>query len=124
MLPAIEERQVLLDAVFEDREVRLVEVRDVTVLPVHDRHVERHDVNADPERRCLPVLSWRCTARGWRGGAGTALRRLRDGDLACVCAHPERRHETTGNEEKGLHITLQLARASVRRERSYRVGRK
>ena len=69
------------------------------------------------ERRRLPVLPWRCTCRRWRGGAGTALRRLRDGGLACICAHPERGNETTGDEEKGLHITLQLARASARRER-------
>ena len=42
-------QQVLLRAVLDDREIRLVEIRHVAMLRVGDGHAERHDVDAGLE---------------------------------------------------------------------------
>ena len=54
---AVEERDVLLDAVFEDVEVALVEVGDVVVRRVRHRHVQRDEVDAGAEGAPAPAAS-------------------------------------------------------------------
>jgi len=46
LLAAVEERDVLLDAILEDREFAWLEVGDVMVQAVGHRHTQRHDIDA------------------------------------------------------------------------------
>ena len=81
-----EERQLLADAVLEDREVLLEEVAHVTVPSVGDRHVEVDHLDPHLEGRGPGGRTGRSLGRGqerdeYEGGGegGARVHELRDG---------------------------------------------